>query len=56
VRREVATREVDWMRVDKIFPRRRWELQQDEHGFQNTSPTQLPKLAKTTQPVKCYSS
>jgi hypothetical protein len=24
------------------------ELQQNEHGFQNMSPTQLPKLVKTT--------
>jgi hypothetical protein len=30
------------MGVDKISSRRRWRLQQDEHGFQNTSPTQYP--------------
>jgi hypothetical protein len=29
-------------------------LQQDKHGNQNTSPTQLPRLAKTTQPLECY--
>jgi hypothetical protein len=42
------------MGADKSSSRRRWELQQDEHSFQITSPTQLPKLAKTTQPLECY--
>jgi hypothetical protein len=42
------------MRVDKSSSRRRWEFQQDEHDFQITSLTQLSKLAKTTQPLKCY--
>jgi hypothetical protein len=27
------------MGADKIFSRRRWKLQQDEHGFQHTSAT-----------------
>jgi hypothetical protein len=28
-----------WMGADKNSSRRRWELQQDGHGFQHTSPT-----------------
>jgi hypothetical protein len=30
------------MGADKNSSRRRWELQQDEHGFQHTSPTHYP--------------
>jgi hypothetical protein len=30
------------MGADKKSSRRRWELQQDEHGFQHTSPTHYP--------------
>jgi hypothetical protein len=30
------------MGVDKNSSRRRWRLQQDEHGFQHTSPTHYP--------------
>jgi hypothetical protein len=30
------------MGVDKNSSRRRWKLQQDEHGFQHTSPTHYP--------------
>jgi hypothetical protein len=44
------------MGADRNSSQRRWELQQDEHSLQNTSPTQLPKLAKTTQPLECYQS
>jgi hypothetical protein len=29
----------EWMGADKNSSRRRWRLQQDEHGFQHTSPT-----------------
>jgi hypothetical protein len=36
------------MGADKNSSRRRRRLQQDEHGFQHTSPTQLPKLVKTS--------
>jgi hypothetical protein len=30
------------MRANKNSSRRRWDLKQDEHGFQNTSPTHYP--------------
>jgi hypothetical protein len=30
------------MGADKNSSRRRWKLQQDEHGFQHTSPTHYP--------------
>jgi hypothetical protein len=30
------------MRADKSSSQRRWRLQQDEHGFQHTSPTHYP--------------
>jgi hypothetical protein len=30
--------------ADKNSSRRRWKLQQDEHGFQHTSPTHYPNL------------
>jgi hypothetical protein len=30
------------MGADKNSSRRRWRLQQDEHGFQHTSPTHYP--------------
>jgi hypothetical protein len=30
------------MRADKNSSRRRWKLQQDEHGLQHTSPTHYP--------------
>jgi hypothetical protein len=36
------TREGEWMGADKNSSRRRWRLQQDEHGFQHTSPTHYP--------------
>jgi hypothetical protein len=42
------------MGADKNSSRRRWLLQQDKHDNQNTSPTQLPMLAKTTQQLECY--
>jgi hypothetical protein len=32
----------EWMGADKNSSRRRWRLQQDEHGFQHTSPTHYP--------------
>jgi hypothetical protein len=32
----------EWMGADKNSSRRRWILQQDEHGFQHTSPTHYP--------------
>jgi hypothetical protein len=32
----------EWMGGDKNYSRRRWRLQQDEHGFQHTSPTHYP--------------
>jgi hypothetical protein len=32
----------EWMGADKNSSRRRWKLQQDEHGFQHTSPTHYP--------------
>jgi hypothetical protein len=32
----------EWMRADKNSSPRRWRLQQDEHGFQHTSPTHYP--------------
>jgi hypothetical protein len=44
----------EWIGADKISSRRTWELQQDERGFRNTSPTQLSQLAKTTQPLEWY--
>jgi hypothetical protein len=31
-----------WMGADKNYSRRRWRLQQDEHGFQHTSPPHYP--------------
>jgi hypothetical protein len=33
------------MGADKKSSRRRWRLQQDEHGFQHTSPTQHPSCS-----------
>jgi hypothetical protein len=36
------TKEGEWMGADKNSSRRRWKLQQDEHGFQHTSPTHYP--------------
>jgi hypothetical protein len=33
------------MGADKNSSRRRWRLQQDEHGFQHTSPTHYPSLS-----------
>jgi hypothetical protein len=44
----------EWIGADKISSRRTWELQQDERGFRNTSPTQLSQLAKTTQQLEWY--
>jgi hypothetical protein len=32
----------EWMGADKNSSRRRWKLQQHEHGFQHTSPTHYP--------------
>jgi hypothetical protein len=42
------------MGANKNSSQRRWLLQQDEHDKQNTSPTQIPKLVKTTQPLEYY--
>jgi Rps23 Pro-64 3,4-dihydroxylase Tpa1-like proline 4-hydroxylase len=36
------TREGEWMGADKNSSRMRSRLQQDEHGFQHTSPTHYP--------------
>jgi hypothetical protein len=36
------TRGGGWMGADKNSSRRRWRLQQDEHGFQHTTPTHYP--------------
>jgi hypothetical protein len=35
-------RGMEWMGADKNVSRRRWKLQQDEHGFEHTSPTHYP--------------
>jgi hypothetical protein len=32
----------EWMGADKNSSRRKWKLQQDEHGFQHMSPTHYP--------------
>jgi hypothetical protein len=32
----------EWMGADKNSSRRRWRVQQDEHGFQHTTPTHYP--------------
>jgi hypothetical protein len=32
----------EWMGADKYSSRRRWRIQQDEHGFQHMSPTHYP--------------
>jgi hypothetical protein len=34
------------MGADKNSSRRRWKLQQDEHGFQHTSPTDYPSATR----------